>query len=237
MRQKYNITNENPAISRTEMEGYKNFDLLLKKQSKSIANKTQGRLVKRLVLGVLGAVMLYFLFPLSEGEYANIESDKKENAIVTTENIEKKKQEVPSIADDEKGKEEVIAVEKKPPLETKQFKEKIKEENSKEVVNYNYAEASPVDGLRRLYKYFDAELSYPKAVLKDSIEGTVLVSFVVGKEGEIKHIEVLQSLSSALDKEAVRVINNMPAWNAAMVNEEPVESKLSIPLTFNIKNK
>jgi len=241
MSQKYNIANERPAISKSEIDGYKNFDLLLKKQSESITNKTNGSWVKGLVLGVVGGVMLYFLFSLTKGENVKKGSDKKENLVVMTEGIKEKQQEVLKVED---KKKELTLVEKAPLTKTKQYKKTVKEEessnnqqNSSEVANYNYIEASPIDGLQQLYKYFDGELTYPPAVLKDSIEGTVLISFTVGKEGEVKKIEVIQSLSEALDNEAIRVIKNMPSWSAATVNEEPVESKLSIPLSFNIKNK
>ncbi len=238
MSQKYNIINESPAISKSEIELCKNFDLLLKRQSEITINKTKGRRTKGVVLTLLSIGLLYFLYTFFGGGNESNVHVKKEKPIIITENVEEKMEESPVLDYKASEKKGIIVMEKKSTNEAKQSKEKInKEEKVKEVAKYNYVEASPVEGLQRLYKYFEMELSYPKTVLKDSIEGTVLISFVVGKEGEIKNIEVLKSLSASLDNEAIGVIKNMPTWKAAMVNGEPVESKLSIPLTFNIKNK
>ncbi len=238
MSQKYNIENESPAISKSEIDGYKNFDLLLKEQSEIMTSQTKGKWTREILIALVSAGLLYFLFPFSEEVGENINTGKKENMVVLTENVKKKINDVSADNTEKLEKEDVVVMEKKVTKETKQFKEKIKKEESlKEVGNYNYVEASPVKGLQELYKYFGTALSYPTAVLKDSIEGTVLISFTVGKGGKIKNIEVIQSLSEPLDNEAIRVIKSMPTWKAATVNEEPVESKLSIPLTFNIKDK
>ena len=237
MSQKYNIANERPAISKSEIDGYKNFNLLLKEQSEIMTSQTKGKWTRGILIALVSAGLLYFLFPFSEEVKENINPDKKENMVVLIENEKKKINNVPADNTEELEKEGVVAMENIVTKETEQSKEKIKEEESlKEVVNYNYVEASPVKGLQQLYKYFGTALSYPTAVLKDSIEGTVLVGFVVGKDGEIKNIEVLKSLGVSMDNEAIRVIKNMPRWKAATVNQEPVESKLSIPLSFNIKN-
>lgn len=95
-------------------------------------------------------------------------------------------------------------------------------------------EATPVDGYSALYAYFDKELKYP-GVPADSIQGMVTVSFAITKTGSPDLIKIENSLGKAFDAECIRVIQNMPPWKPATLNGKPVQTRLSIPLSFKIK--
>ena len=97
-----------------------------------------------------------------------------------------------------------------------------------------FTEAEPVEGYPALYEYFNRELKYPVEVAKDSIEGTVVVSFIIDVDGKPGEIKVINSLGELFDKESIRVIENMPKWKAATINSEAASTRLSIPLTFKI---
>lgn len=99
---------------------------------------------------------------------------------------------------------------------------------------YIYVEAEPENGFPALYQYFNRELTYPDQALKDSIQGVVTVSFVIDKQGKPTEISIVNSLGSAFEAEARRVIERMPKWKPATVNGTPVPSRLSLPLTFEI---
>lgn len=100
-----------------------------------------------------------------------------------------------------------------------------------------YLEAEPVNGYPELYEYFRRELHYPEIAVKDSIEGVVSVSFVIGKTGQPEQLKIVQSLGPAFDDEATRIIMGMPAWQPATLNGKPVPAKVSLPLTFQIQAK
>jgi TonB family protein len=95
-------------------------------------------------------------------------------------------------------------------------------------------EATPVDGYPSLYAYFDKELKYPTNP-NDSIQGIVTVSFAVTKEGKVDLIKIENSLGPAFDAECIRVIQNMPNWKPATIDGKPVQTRLSIPLSFKVK--
>jgi TonB family protein len=99
----------------------------------------------------------------------------------------------------------------------------------------SYSEAEPVDGFAALYEYFDRELKYPPDALRDSVRGVLTVKFVIGTSGKPEQIKILNSLSPSCDKEALRLIENMPLWKPAMMNGRAVASNISIPLTFQFK--
>lgn len=98
-----------------------------------------------------------------------------------------------------------------------------------------YVAAQPLQGTDHLYTYFEENLAYPEIALNDSIEGVLEVQFTVLADSSITDITVIKSLGAPFDKEAIRVIQAMPRWIPATANGEPVSSRLSIPLTFNIE--
>lgn len=99
----------------------------------------------------------------------------------------------------------------------------------------SYLQAQPLQGYDDLYAYFNENLAYPPEALKDSVEGISTVSFTIDENGQVSRITVTQSLGAEFDKEAVRLIREMPAWKPATFNGRPVASQLSVPLTFQLK--
>ncbi len=103
------------------------------------------------------------------------------------------------------------------------------------VTTQQYLAAEPVDGYPSLYAYFDRELKYPFQSVKDSIQGIESVAFTIGIDGTPIKIEIQQSLGPNFDQEVKRLIESMPLWKPATMNEKPVVSKISVPFTFRVK--
>ncbi len=87
-----------------------------------------------------------------------------------------------------------------------------------------------------LYEYLGNELKYPSAALVNNVEGKVMVSFVINKNGEISDIELVKKLGFGCDEEAVRVIKNMPKWSAGEQNNRKVNVKMVLPIVFEVTN-
>ncbi|HEY3430736.1 MAG TPA: energy transducer TonB [Cyclobacteriaceae bacterium] len=98
-----------------------------------------------------------------------------------------------------------------------------------------YIQAEPVEGYEALYSYFNKELIYPELAIKDSIQGVLTVTFLINKDGKPEQIQTSGVLGEAFDQEAIRLIENMPAWKPATLNGRVVVSKLTLPLTFQLK--
>lgn len=107
----------------------------------------------------------------------------------------------------------------------------IVEEKSKTV---GYKQAEPVGGYEELYNYFNQELLYPESAIRDSIQGVVVIDFVINISGKPEQIQVQQSLGEACDAEAVRVIEKMQPWIPASFNSKPIPARISVPLTFQL---
>ena len=77
-----------------------------------------------------------------------------------------------------------------------------------------------------------AHLKYPKDAKAARIDGTVKVKFVVGSNGGVQAVEVLQGAFPSLDAEAVRVIKSSPKWKPGIKDGKPVRVTYTLPVIF-----
>ncbi len=94
--------------------------------------------------------------------------------------------------------------------------------------------ASFPGGKEALTNFLKNNLTYPSIAADEGIEGTVIVSFVVGKTGEIRDVKVMRPVDKALDEEAIRVVKSMPKWTPAMNNDRPCASFFRLPVNFRL---
>lgn len=87
-------------------------------------------------------------------------------------------------------------------------------------------------GDRELVRYLNKNAKYPFSVLKNKIEGKVLVTFVVDRLGYLNNIQVVKSLDSILDKAAVYLVSKMPAWKPARQGGRAVSCRYTVPVEF-----
>lgn len=96
-----------------------------------------------------------------------------------------------------------------------------------------YMAASPLKGFEHLYQYFSDSLRYPDEAEGSDISGEVIVEFTITESGTITDVKITQSLKPEFDREAERLIRQMPGWQPAYLNEHPVKSRLSLPIFFD----
>lgn len=103
---------------------------------------------------------------------------------------------------------------------------------------YLYCETYPEfpGGEKALFEYINTKTRYLQSAVDDSIEGRVILKFVIKANGETRDIQVLRSLRYDLDDECIRVIKEMPTWKPARQNGVPVPIWYVIPFHFSLKN-
>lgn len=89
-------------------------------------------------------------------------------------------------------------------------------------------------GEKELANFISYNMRYPKEALQQGIEGRILCSFIVGKDGSISNIEVVSGSNEALNNEAIRVLGLMPKWTPGENNGEKVNVKCLLPIDFTI---
>lgn len=97
-----------------------------------------------------------------------------------------------------------------------------------------FTEALPVEGYPSLYRYFRTNLQYPEQATLDQVSGTVIIGFSINKNGKPSNIQVIEGVNKSIDREAIRLIEQMPPWVPAMVNDIPITTRLVIPITFQL---
>jgi len=131
---------------------------------------------------------------------------------------------------------------------TKQSQSKLTE---KQILERNYQEVigelkcdtiTPPDkfamypnGLQGIFNHIAKHTRYPQKARLNEIEGTVILRFVVEKDGSVKEIEVVQSVDKELDAEAIRVLKKLETWVPGYKNGEPVRVEYRQPFRFRLK--
>lgn len=89
-------------------------------------------------------------------------------------------------------------------------------------------------GMEKYKEYIQTNLKYPQEALELGIEGKVYVKFVVTKEGNINSVVIAKGIDPLLDKEAKRLIQNMPKWSPGILDGKPVPCYFHLPVHFKI---
>ena len=89
-------------------------------------------------------------------------------------------------------------------------------------------------GIEAVMQYIAKNIRYPAEAQKGKVQGRVVVSFIVGKTGDIRKVHVLRSVDPALDAEAVRVIGSMPKWTPGMQRGKAVAVRYTMPVMFRL---
>ena len=84
-------------------------------------------------------------------------------------------------------------------------------------------------------QWLSSHMQYPPVAEENNIQGRVVVSFVVEKDGSLSNVEVARDVDPALDKEAVRLVRAMPKWNPGTQNDTPVRVKYNFPIIFKLQ--
>ena len=112
--------------------------------------------------------------------------------------------------------------------------EPVKEEETKV---FDVVEQMPSfpGGPSALMQYLSSNIKYPVVAEENGVQGRVVCTFVVEKDGSITDVRVVKSVDPSLDKEAVRVVKGMPKWIPGKQNGSAVRVKYTVPVTFRLQ--
>ena len=90
-------------------------------------------------------------------------------------------------------------------------------------------------GPSALMQYLSSNIKYPVVAEENGVQGRVVCTFVVERDGSITDVRVIKSVDPSLDKEAVRVVKSMPRWIPGKQNGSAVRVKYTVPVTFRLQ--
>lgn len=85
-----------------------------------------------------------------------------------------------------------------------------------------------------LYKFLTENVQYPYKAQQLGMQGKVLVSFVVDKDGSVTDVTVVKPVHKLFNDEAVRVISKMPKWEPGQKDGRPVRVMYLMPVNFSL---
>ena len=91
------------------------------------------------------------------------------------------------------------------------------------------------EGAAAMYKWLSQNIKYPAVARENNIQGKVILRFIVEKDGSVNNVTVLRGTNELLDKEAVRVVSQMPKWKAGKQRGNAVRSYFTLPVVFKLE--
>lgn len=89
-------------------------------------------------------------------------------------------------------------------------------------------------GEEAMQKFIKSNIKYPEMSIQMGDQGKVFVRFVVEKDGSISNVTIARGVTPELDKEAMRVVRNMPKWSPGKQRGRPVRTNVVIPIVFKL---
>lgn len=90
-------------------------------------------------------------------------------------------------------------------------------------------------GQGALMQWLSDNIKYPVIAAENGVQGRVIVQFVVSKTGSISDVKVVRGVDPSLDREAVRVVSQMPKWTPGRQNGTTVNVRYTLPVTFRLQ--
>lgn len=102
------------------------------------------------------------------------------------------------------------------------------------VIDFPDVEASFLGGAAAMQKWIAENVNYPQTAIEMNEQGKVYLSFVVEADGSISNITVERGVSTDLDKEAKRLVRQMPNWVAGEAKGKKARTRCRLPINFEL---
>lgn len=92
----------------------------------------------------------------------------------------------------------------------------------------------PKGGMEGWNSYLAKNMTYPKSAREAKVEGTVVATFVVLKNGDVDNIEILRGIGKGCDEEVLRLVKESPKWTPGKKDGEIVKTRMRLPVRFKL---
>ena len=88
-----------------------------------------------------------------------------------------------------------------------------------------------------IMEFIKTEMKYPLIAKENGIQGRVLASFTIEKDGTVTNPKIVEGVDPSLDKEAIRIINAMPKFEPFIDDGKAIKTEYTIPFHFDLDGK
>ena len=193
---------------------------------------------------IAGIVLAAFTFQTISGDNGMAELNEKSAENVYQ--LDEKKEETPppvetpqvdvpppvteDIIEEENTEEEPITVVEVVPVAEEEETVIVDEE----IIEFPDVEAEFKGGAQAMMKYIQQNIQYPPTSIEMNEQGKVYLSFVVESDGSISNISIERGVSIDIDKEAKRIVRNMPKWSPGESNGKKARTRCRVPINFQL---
>lgn len=96
--------------------------------------------------------------------------------------------------------------------------------------------ASFPGGQAALMTWLSENIRYPVIAQENGIQGRVILQFVVSSDGTIDDIKVVRGVDPSLDREATRLVSEMPKWIPGRQGGRAVKVRFTLPIVFRLQS-
>ena len=90
-------------------------------------------------------------------------------------------------------------------------------------------------GMDKLLQFINDNMQYPTKAQTEGIQGKVIVQFIIDEDGYIIEPNIVRSVESSLDNEALRLIKMLPKWKPGTLKGKAIKVKYTVPVAFKLK--
>jgi protein TonB len=148
--------------------------------------------------------------------------------------LEEEKNNHDNLQEEEEENKETIPIpvsETPPPVSTGETTVVFVDE---EIIDFPDVEASFPGGSAEMIKFINSNIKYPQTSIEMNEKGRVYLSFIVEPDGSITNIAVERGVSADLDREAKRLVRQMPRWVPGEAKGKKVRSRCRLPINFSL---
>ena len=181
--------------------------------------------------GIADVIFEEEIIPITEQEQPKQappppEAPKVEEVLEIMDNDSKVEESTIQASDDTQAAVEV----KYTPVEVEE--EEVEEEQIFQIVE---EPASFPGGIGECMKWLGKNMKYPTISQENGVQGRVIVQFVINRDGSIVDAKVVRGVDPYLDKEALRVVNQMPKWSPGKQRGKAVRCQFTLPVQFRLQ--
>lgn len=92
-------------------------------------------------------------------------------------------------------------------------------------------------GETAMMQYISQNLKYPALARENGIQGSVVLSFVIEKDGNVSNTQIVRDIGGGCGKEAARVVAAMPKWEPGAANGQPIRVRYTLPIRYKLEGK
>lgn len=87
-------------------------------------------------------------------------------------------------------------------------------------------------GTKNLIAFAKRKIRYPQTAINDSVQGSVILFFTISKKGKVVDKKIVQSVRNDLDSVCLKMLNQMPLWEPARLNNKSIAAYERWTITF-----